>query len=361
MIAKRVERNSKDNYGRLAEYIAAAKESGEKLDNLWMVNCNAGVSKEDLDLAIIEIEATQNLNHRVKSDKTYHLIISFRDEKPSPEALKDIEEQYAKALGFEEHQRIVATHVNTDNFHMHVAFNKIHPETLLAHTPIRDFYKLQDVSRDMEKKYNLSIDNGTTKNQCPEKPSVKSRDYEATTWEQSFDSYVRETKELKVIHSKAQTWEDIHKGFADYGLVIKPRGNGLVITTKDRKTGIKASSVDRAFSKAAMEKKFGPYQQPIKEAQNRKPKKQYSKKPITTYSKQSAAWNKYIGKKRSKNSLALKIYKNWREFLAAEALNDPLAMAIMNYHKQLISMPGKISKQLSKSNNKSNQSSRGLS
>ena len=118
----------------------------------------------------------------------------------------------------------------------------------------------------MEKKYNLSIDNGITKGQANEKPSAKSRDYEATTWEQSFDTYVRDNKtELKDIFDNSSSWNDIHKGFSDYGLLLKKRGNGLVITTKNRKTGIKASSIDRAFSKAAMEKKFGPYQQPAKE------------------------------------------------------------------------------------------------
>ncbi len=343
MISKCVERRSKDNFSRLAEYLAAAKEVGEKLDDLWIVGSNAGTSKEDLDLAIIEIEATQALNVRAKSDKTYHLIVSFRNEKPAPEALRDIEENFAKALGFEDHQRVVATHINTDNFHMHVAYNKIHPKTLNSHTPSWDFKKRDRVCRDMEKKYNLSLDKGSPKNKELEKPSTKSKDYEATTWEQSFDSYVRENKkDLKDIFEKSNSWKDLHKGFATYDLLIKKRGNGLVITTNDRKSGIKASSIDRAFSKASMEKKFGIFEPPEKSLNKSKPVKKYIKKPITLHPKQSAAWNRYIGKKRSKDSLALMVYKNWREFLSAEALNDPLAMTIMVYHKQLMKLPEKM-------------------
>ena len=42
MIAKMIQRTSKSRYGRLAEYIAAAQEKGEKLHSLWMEKCNAG-------------------------------------------------------------------------------------------------------------------------------------------------------------------------------------------------------------------------------------------------------------------------------------------------------------------------------
>jgi hypothetical protein len=32
-------------------------------------------------------------------------MVSFRDERPSTEALQDMEREFAKALGFENHQR----------------------------------------------------------------------------------------------------------------------------------------------------------------------------------------------------------------------------------------------------------------
>src|SRR3546814_6539433 len=44
-------------------------------------------------------------------------MVSFRDERPSPEALRDIEREFAQALGFGDHQRIAGTHINTENFH----------------------------------------------------------------------------------------------------------------------------------------------------------------------------------------------------------------------------------------------------
>ncbi len=345
MISKRIERKSRDNYGRLAEYIAAAKDPGEKLDQYWTVYCEAGSDIEYLDLAIAEIEAIQSLNTRTKSDKTYHMVVSFRDEKPYPEALKDIEKEFAKALGFEEHQRMIATHQNTDNFHMHVAYNKIHPGTLKNHTPSWDFSALEKTCRAMEKKYDLKVDLGKEdKKKDLEKGSTKAKDYEATTWEQSFESYVKEKKpELMKVLNSSKNWTDLHKGLAEYDLLLKKRANGLVIAEKNGKAAMKASSLDRSFSKPALEKRFGPFQELEKGSDKIiKPKHRYKRKPLTTHPKQSVAWKKYLGHIKHKESLAVKAFRNWRDFLAAEALSDPLAMAIIMHHKQIMQISDTI-------------------
>ena len=85
MIAKRVKSEGQDSFRRLAEYLSAADAPGEKLEDLWIAGAAAGTDKADLDLAIREIEATQGLNTRARGSKTYHLVVSFRDEKPSAE------------------------------------------------------------------------------------------------------------------------------------------------------------------------------------------------------------------------------------------------------------------------------------
>ena len=68
MITKRVTRRSGDHFGRLARYLAATGDKGEKPDSLWLAGCDAGPDGdainpgddlEDLELAIAEIEATQ--------------------------------------------------------------------------------------------------------------------------------------------------------------------------------------------------------------------------------------------------------------------------------------------------------------
>ena len=87
-----------------------------------------------------EIAATQGLNTRAKSDRTYHLLVSVRaGENPDAQTLRMIEERFCKELGYAEHQRISVVHYDTDNVHIHVAINKIHPTSLTLHDPIRDY------------------------------------------------------------------------------------------------------------------------------------------------------------------------------------------------------------------------------
>lgn len=76
MIPKRIDRKpeTRDDYANLGNYIAAAKEKGEKLDKFWIVKCDAGTTLTDLDTALIEIETTRRPSI---ADKTYHLVVSF--------------------------------------------------------------------------------------------------------------------------------------------------------------------------------------------------------------------------------------------------------------------------------------------
>lgn len=338
MIAKRIDiEPQNDNFERLALYLAAAGDVGEKLDALWIENCHAGDGAEDLDLAIREVKATQALNKTAKEGKTYHLMISFRDERPTREALQDIEKAFAEALGYSEHQRVVATHVNTDNFHMHVAFNKVHPTSLKVHTPYRDFRTLEQVSRAMELKHGLKVDLGRSDKDKADRSATRARDKEAHTWEQSFDTYVRERRdELLKAKDQALGWQDLHKAFSKFDLELRLRGNGLVIANKRGKEAMKASALDRSFSKGELEKKFGPFEKPARTLA--RPQRSYRLRPVTRHPGQGRLWRRYlVGRAaKKKESLAVKAFRTWKDFLTYGALDDPLAMAIIVAQKKMM-------------------------
>ncbi len=365
MIARRHDRKSPGPFRDLARYIADAREKGEKLDDLWMVNSGAGENVKELDMAIMEIEAQQAMNSRVETDKSYHLVVSFREgEKPDPEALKDIDKEFAKALGFEEHPRIVATHANTENFHMHIAYSRIHPETFKAPTPFQDFRAMEKVNRAMEKKHGLEIDVGEAEKREKNNKPLPARDKEANTWEQSFHGYVLEHKEpLMKALDESKNWQELHEAFSKYDLVIKARGNGLVIGNKatnqhTKAQHIKASALDRSFSKQALEKRFGAFQKPVQghskdmlakttRAANRiinRPIKSYKRRPLTRHKGQGKLWKRYLNGQQKKSSLVTRSFKTWKEFLTHEALGDPMAMAIIIAQKQFIKTLTKVPK-----------------
>lgn len=361
MIAKRVDRGTNDSFKRLAEYIAAAKDKGEKLDDFWLVNCKAGSGIEDLDLAIVEVEAKQSRNRRAKGDKSYHLIVSFRDEKPSPEALREIEAAFAKALGFEDHQRVVGTHQNTGNFHMHVAYNKVHPETLRNVSPSWDFKALERTCRQMEKRFGLKIDRGRADKPEKDRVNWRARDYEAQTWQESLQSYIeREKKALDKAREAAGTWDELHAAMAARGLVLKPRGAGMVIATLDGEQAVKASSLGRAWSAEKLKKRFGAYKAPenapgaanahgrgnaatkAQSASTGLPggARRYRRRPIVRHPNVPLLWRRY-SKARDAGLLGTAA-RTFRQWLMLGAVDDPLAIAVLVYQTKMMNLGGEL-------------------
>ena len=344
MIAKRIPKkpNVRDDYSHLGRYVAAAKEKGEKLDRFWIVNCDAGAALADLDTALIEIEATRTLSSADVDDKTYHLVVSFRageQDKLSLENLQDIERTFAEALGFSEHQRVVGTHINTENFHMHVAYSKVHPETHKVHTPYRDFFALSKVARAMEQKYGLQVDKGM-EDRSP--VSAKARDYEAKTWQQSFERHLQEHKqEIAAVLDGATEWRQVHEGLAEFDTVLKKRGAGLAFAQIGGKGAMKASALDRKYSLAALEERLGPYQPPPERKAGEKakaaPRRPYQAKPLTRHPGTARLWRTWRqGKKSSFASRHLFNLRSWRDYLLADAHKDPLALAIIVTYKELL-------------------------
>ncbi|WP_239057293.1 TraI/MobA(P) family conjugative relaxase [Desulfovibrio sp. JC010] len=264
MISRRIAcKPQNDNYRRLAQYIADAKHKGEKSLMSWCAGCWAG---DDYDLAIQEVLDTQDLNKRTRKEKTYHLIVSFRPEDESvltAEKFKEIEQVFSKVLGFEEYQRHCGVHKNTNNLHMHIAYNMIHPEKLTRHEPYRDFHKRDRLHRELEQKFGLKLDNGRQKELLPKRNNDRAATYESHSGQQSFDSYVKERKDfiLESLRS-SHGWQEFHESLAQIGVEVRLRGNGCIIKDLHSKTAIKASRLDRDFSKSKLEALLGHYQKP---------------------------------------------------------------------------------------------------
>ena len=109
--------------------------------------------------AVREIAATQRLNARAKSDRTYHLLISLRaGENPDTQTFRVIEERFCKELGYAEHQRVSVVHHDTDNVHIHVAI-KDSSEDVTLHDPVRDYKNRSKLCAILEHELGLAQDN----------------------------------------------------------------------------------------------------------------------------------------------------------------------------------------------------------
>jgi len=155
LIVKLVASKGTGSFGGLADYLLDNKNDMSKVEEYEFENCPFDRIDENLKT----IKAKQDLNQTAKSDKTMHLIISFaEDEHPSKEVLKDIEKELLKSIGLESHQRLVVTHNNTNNFHIHIAVNKISPDTNKLIEPYRSKIKLSTKAHELEEKHHLQKD-----------------------------------------------------------------------------------------------------------------------------------------------------------------------------------------------------------
>jgi hypothetical protein len=252
MIAKHIPMKSarRSSFKELVAYITHAQDKAVRIGEVRVTNCH----QQEAQDAVLEVLATQLRNQRACSDKTYHLLISFpAGESPSPETLNSIEDEVCAALGFSEHQRVSATHTDTDNLHIHVAINKIHPKTLAIHNPYCDYKALGAVCERLEHVHGLIHTNHQTI-----APGARNRalDVEYLAGVESLLGWIR--RECLEDLRQTQSWAELHQRLSRNGLVLQERGNGLVVRDEEGRM-VKASSIARDFSRPQLEKRFGPF------------------------------------------------------------------------------------------------------
>lgn len=252
MIAKHIQRSPKlkDDIQNLVEYITDKRGTTERVQDTRITNCMC----DDVAAAVLEMQCVQAMNKN-KNDKTYHLLISFpKGEKPTKEQLRIIEDEMCEALGYGKHQRISVVHGDTDNLHIHVAINKINPQTYKSHNPLNDFKILRKKRKELEKRFGLKPNLKEEKQEEKTQSNSKADDYEAHTGKESFNSFMKNLiPEIKACKS----WSELHEMLAQHGVKLKKRGNGLIFESNEY--FVKASSVDREFSKKKLEEKYGAF------------------------------------------------------------------------------------------------------
>ena len=168
MVVKQVAaKKGTGSFGGLADYLLDKQHDGKKVHDYEFSNCSFG---QEVTSNLKEIQNTSSLNVDAKSDRVLHLVVSFHeDEQPTKEQLQYIERELVKAIGMEDHQRLTVAHSNTNNFHIHIAINKIHPETKKLIDPYRSKKKLSEKAFELEEKFGFRRD----QNQLIEKEIVK--------------------------------------------------------------------------------------------------------------------------------------------------------------------------------------------
>ena len=273
MIAKHVPMQSvaKSNFASLVAYLCDTQHKQERLGWVAVTHCRSATP----EAAAREVLATQARNTRAKSDKTYHLIVSFRPGEQVKEATcRAIEARLCEGLGLGAHQRVSALHYDTDSVHLHVAINKIHPTKYTIHNPYYDHPKLGQLCTALEQEYGLAPDN-----HCPRQRGAACRaaDMERHGGLESLLGWIKRTCQERIL--AARSWIDLHRVLQTHGLTLRERGTGFVISATNG-TAVKASSIDPACSRPQLEKRLGRYAPPDARAAIVPPAATYAKTPL---------------------------------------------------------------------------------
>ena len=273
----------KSNVVSLVDYLTNTHGRQERVGEITVTNCHS----DRHDAASLEMLNTQSLNTRAQSDKTYHLIISFRPgELPSAATVRAIEARICHRLGFGEHQRVSVLHHDTNNVHLHLAINKIHPTRYTLHEPYKAYQAFGELCDSLEEAFHLERD----QHQVP-KTSGENRasDMERQAGTESLIGWMQR----ECLHElrSADTWSALHQVLHQHGLAIQPRGQGLVITD-GQGTFVRASSVARDLSKMSLERRLGRFQPPGI-VQTAKPTRRYEPKPVRSRMDTTALYERY--------------------------------------------------------------------
>jgi hypothetical protein len=219
--------------------------------------------------AAVEMETVAFTNVRCK-DPVFHFILSWRElEVPTTEQADEAVQIALKELDLQNCQAIWALQNDTENRHVHVVVNRIHPETGKAIQPAGNWtYKaLERAARKIEMAQGWEIEktgryhvdeNGLEETRMDElepRISQTARDIEAHTGEKSAE---RTGQEIAApIIREARDWEELHRKLAEQGIAFERKGSGAVLHIGG--TVIKASQAGRDISLSKLEKKLGTY------------------------------------------------------------------------------------------------------
>ncbi len=241
-----------------------------------------------LRTAAVEMEAVASQCRRLRAPADYHLVVSWHEhEHPTPEQAFAAGRHALAALGMESHQYVMAVHGDTANAHLHIAANRVDPETYRAVSPFRDYIALDRAMREIELAQGWSHDRGPTvvreidgreavvlafKEQThgrghgrgidePARITQKARDFAAWSGDRPFTEWVREAAPAlkETLGREGARLEDVQRTLADFGLELQSKGSGLVVVHHDDPQLVaKASQVARFLSRQQLEQRVGP-------------------------------------------------------------------------------------------------------
>jgi hypothetical protein len=258
------------NVRALVDYIAGpqAGGDGEKVEHRGGLNLlnidHDGQVQEMIDLAEIAQRSPQPVQH---------WIMSWREgEQPTAAQADEAVKMFLDEMGLADHQAIYALHRDTDNCHLHLAVNRVHPETeklvtvnngfdhRIAHRAIAGIELRQGWEREVNALYEPTSEGALKLAERSQprdgQPSGRARDFEERAGARSAERIAIE--EAAPLIRRARTWREVHDTLATKGVRFEKKGSGALLWIGEQP--VKASAAGRDCSMAALRKRLGEFE-----------------------------------------------------------------------------------------------------
>jgi hypothetical protein len=216
------------------------------------------------EMVALAMEATRS------KDPVDHWLLSWKEgEQPTQAQCKEAVEILKRHLGMSsEHLAVFALHRNTENYHLHVVLNRVHPDTLRvedkgwcidkAHKAIAEIIRAQGWEAERNARYVADRSGQVTRASSVREaqPRAKARDHENATGEKSCERVAME-KAAPILRN-AKSWAQVHEGLAQVDMRYERKGSGAMLWVGNQP--LKASCIGREFTRSRMEERLGEFQ-----------------------------------------------------------------------------------------------------
>lgn len=243
-----------NDFGGGAHYLVHGKRDRldpERVD--WIESRN--LPTHDAKAAARIMRATARDSDSVQKP-VYLLSVSFDPNDPvNRETMRKVADRTLRDLGLQDHQALIVAHRDRAHPHFHIMVNRVHPEQHKVWSNWSDYRRIERSLRQQEVELGLRVVPGRHA-PVPEHARTGA-ERPAPRLERGDAAFVERARREAGPHlAGARSWAELERGLAEHGLSVRVEGRGLVVTDGVQKA--KASDIDRAVSRANVERRLGP-------------------------------------------------------------------------------------------------------
>jgi len=234
----------------------------------FQATTRAGQKAEMLALAEVSAHSKDPINHYVLSWP--------RGEQPTPAQIEEAVDLFLDTMGLVGHQTLYGLHADTDNVHLHLMVNRVHPITRKVveinqgfdlealHRAVARIEYAQGWQREAHGRYRVQADGTVQRDRHPPlelavADAQRVRNRQASRHAGGVKSATQMAADVAAPAIRAATsWTDLHTRLAALGLRYSRQGSGAVLWVGE--TAVKASRAGRDCSLLAVERRLGAYQ-----------------------------------------------------------------------------------------------------